>query len=317
MSPARIVVEDVDKAYGSMEVLRQVSFRVEGPCVIGVLGPNGVGKTTLVRLLAGLHGPDSGTVRVLGSDPRSLHPRSGDPSIGYVPQDLGIYPTLTVDQNLRTFAGLHGADRSFAERRGHVAEFLALEHLLERPARALSGGEQRRVHVAAALLHEPTVLLVDEPTVGADVSARHRILDAVRELADVGTTVIYTTHYLSELEAIGDDVLILSEGQLVSRGSPAELIARHGQATVEVTSAKPIEPSLLAAYGEIAHFDTHRVVVRPHVAPGVALGRIASHLGNGLPEDCQIELRQPSLEQAYMALVQAPVDPLSVRGVAG
>jgi ABC-2 type transport system ATP-binding protein len=216
--------------------------------MLALLGPNGAGKSTLVSLAAGLLRPDAGTIRVLGADPcaRGRRIRS---RVGIAPQDIGVYPQLTVTTNLRCFAELYGMrPRAARERAAELLEPFALEDLADRPAGRLSGGEQRRLHAAIALVNRPQLVLFDEPTAGADPSTRDHILRAVRSLSHDGTAVVYTTHYLPEVERLDADVALLEGGRLIARGSVAELVARHATPPDGVAGTGLDRPSLETAY---------------------------------------------------------------------
>jgi ABC-2 type transport system ATP-binding protein len=195
---------------------------------LALLGPNGAGKSTLVSLAAGLLRPAAGTVRVLGGDPAG---RSGATrrQVGVAPQEIGVYPQLTVLTNLRAFAEFYGLrPRAARARAAELLEPFALSELADRPAGRLSGGEQRRLHAAIALVNRPRLVIFDEPTAGADPSTREHILQAVRDLASGGTAVVYTTHYLPEVERLDADVALLEHGRVIARGSVEELVERHG-----------------------------------------------------------------------------------------
>ena len=186
------------------------------------------------------------------------------------PQEIGIYPSLTVRENLWAFAEIHGVSRRRSER---LLEPFVLTELADRPAGRLSGGEQRRLHTAIALVHRPRVVLLDEPTAGADTQTRAAILAAVRGLAAEGTAVVYTTHYLPEIEELGAGVALLEAGRIIAAGTIAELVAQHAESVLELT------------------FDDGRVVRRP----GISL--------HGLEEGVlRAEVIRPSLEAAYLAL---------------
>ena len=196
--------------------------------ILGLLGPNGAGKTTLVSIVAGLRRADAGTVHVGGIDV-GRHPKSAQRLIGFAPQETGVYPVLTVRDNLRFFAGLAGLRRPDARVRiDEVGAALGLDELFDRRASELSGGERRRLHTAIALLHRPRLVLLDEPTTGADVRTRNEILELVRTLADDGSAVVYSTHYLHEIEALDATVAFIDHGRIVARGELAELVHRHG-----------------------------------------------------------------------------------------
>jgi ABC-2 type transport system ATP-binding protein len=247
----------VVKRYGERVALDGVDLRVQPGETLALLGPNGAGKSTLVGIACGLLAPDAGSVRVTGRP-------------GVAPQEIGIYPSLTVRENLWAFAEVHGVSHRRAE---WVIEPFVLSRLVDRPAGRLSGGEQRRLHAAIALVHRPRVVLLDEPTAGADTHTRSAILTAVKALADDGTAIVYTTHYLPEVEALDASVAVLEAGRIITRATVAELIARHAEPLLEITYADG------------------RTVRRP----GSSL--------HGLDDDViRAELIRPSLEAAYLAL---------------
>jgi ABC-2 type transport system ATP-binding protein len=245
------------KRYGERVALDGVDLEVAPGEICALLGPNGAGKSTLVSIAAGLVKPDSGSVHA-----------SGRP--GLAPQEIGIYPPLTVRENLWAFAAIHGVSRKRAER---LLEPFVLSALADRPAGRLSGGEQRRLHTAIALVHRPRVVLLDEPTAGADTQTRGAILDAVRTIAAEGTAVVYTTHYLPEVEELDASVALLEAGRIIAAGRVSELVAQHASSVLEVT------------------FTDGRTLRRP----GSSL--------HGLEEDViRAEIIRPSLEAAYLAL---------------
>ena len=249
--PATLRVTGVTKSYGrgARPALDGVDLEAAAGRVTALLGPNGAGKSTLVSLVAGLMRPDAGEVRVLGADP-AVRGAAIQRQIGLAPQEIGVYPQLTVRTNLRAFAELHGAKPCAARARAaELLEPFALTELADRPAGRLSGGEQRRLHAAIALVNHPRLVILDEPTAGADPSTREHILQAVRDLAADGTAVVYTTHYLPEVERLDADIALLESGRVIARGSLAELVARHAaQAPPPVVVAAPPRASLETVY---------------------------------------------------------------------
>jgi len=194
-------VDGVTKAYGEHPVLRGVDLDVAAGQILGLVGANGAGKTTLISIITGLRRCDGGSVAVGGVDALA-HPKRAAGSLGLAPQELGIYPTLTARENLYDFARLAGmSSRAARTRTAEVAELLGLTEQLGLRGDQLSGGQKRRLHTAMAILHRPRLLLLDEPTVGADVTSRAGILEIVRATAAAGTAVLYTTHYLTELSS--------------------------------------------------------------------------------------------------------------------
>jgi ABC-2 type transport system ATP-binding protein len=261
---AALALTGVVKSYGGeARALDGVDLDAVAGRVLALLGPNGAGKSTLVSLAAGLMRPDTGDVRVYGEDPAAPGARVRR-TIGLAPQEIGVYPQLTVTANLRAFAELHGCrPRAACERAAELLEPFALTALAGRPAGRLSGGEQRRLHAAIALVNRPRLVIFDEPTAGADPSTREHILQAVRDLAAGGTAVVYTTHYLPEVERLDADVALLERGRVIARGSVAELVARHAPPRLAIAGSPVIRPSLETVYLAL----TGRSTVEPDAVP--------------------------------------------------
>jgi len=206
-----------------------VGFSIDAGETYGLLGPNGAGKTTAISMIAGLLERDAGEITVEGQamTTRSVHTKA---SIGYVPQDLAIYPDLTGRENLVFFARLYGMARPDVKTR--VAEVLEVIGLADRAGEATknySGGMKRRLNIGIALLHQPRLLILDEPTVGVDPQSRNAILDNVRALSGAGMAVLYTTHYMEEAEHLCDRVGIIDHGKLIAEGTRRELVAIVGE----------------------------------------------------------------------------------------
>ncbi len=219
-------VIDVKKAYGQQPVLRGINLRIDGGEIVALLGANGAGKTTLISIVAGLTSADGGRVLIAGTDPADR------PAIrhlvGVAPQSLGLYPTLSVRANLEFFAQLAGTPRRrTASEVNSIAHALDLHDHLDHRAGILSGGQQRRLHTAMALVGRPRLLFLDEPTVGADIESRGYILEVVADLAAEGCAVCYTTQHLAEVADLGATLAILSGGRIVARGSSADLTAER------------------------------------------------------------------------------------------
>ncbi|WP_280465807.1 ABC transporter ATP-binding protein [Nocardia brasiliensis] len=297
---------DLNKSYGRKQVLTGVDLLVRPGEIVGLLGPNGAGKTTTASIVAGLTPADSGTVRIDDID-LATEPRLARRKLGFAPQELGVYPTLTARENLTFFGKLMGVGRKeLPARIDEVATRLGITPFLPTRAHQLSGGQQRRLHTAMALLHEPDVLWLDEPTVGADVSARQDLLDEVRHLAARGAAVVYATHYLPELEVLGARVVVLHQGRILAQGSAADLIERHAQAAVSLEFATEIPASLggfLAAPGA-AVVEARRLEI-PTNAPGQLLAQLFTTLDTDTEQLLAAEIRHPNLENAYLAIMRA------------
>ncbi len=220
-------IADVTCTFGHVRALDGVSMRIRAGTVVGIVGPNGAGKTTLIDVICGLVRPTSGTVRVLGEDV-TTHAAALRARIGVLPQETALYDEVTPVQNLRFAAALYGV-RDPGPRIAEVLELVGLTARSRDAVRGFSGGMQRRLAIARALLHDPPLLILDEPTVGVDVEARHQIWAHIRSLKAGGRTVVLTTNYLDEAEALCDRVAILRAGKLVAEDTPTALATRTGR----------------------------------------------------------------------------------------
>jgi ABC-2 type transport system ATP-binding protein len=298
MTPA-LEVAGVSKVYaGGQVALDGVSLTVEPGQIAGLLGPNGAGKTTLVSIVAGLRRPDAGTVSVCGVDALKS-PRVARRRLGVAPQELGVCPILRPRENLRLFAELAGFSRAETSRQiGDLSDALDLGEFLDRPVRFLSGGQQRRVHTALAMIRRPALLLLDEPTAGVDVHTRGDLLELVRELADEGVAVCYSTHYLQEAEALDAAVTILDGGRVIAGGTVAELVARYAEPLVELTfEGSP--PQIDLPDRSSVSGDTLRVYGDP---PTAVAAHVVTALGSEAERLRSVEIIRPSLESVFLSV---------------
>jgi len=211
-----VTVRDLRKSYGDHEALRGIDFTIEAGEVFGLLGPNGAGKTTTVEILEGYRRPDGGTVEVLGIDPQKSGPAWRE-RIGVMLQSSSLYPALTVRESLRVFGGYYAAPRDADE----VIGIVGLVEKSDARVRTLSGGQKRRLDLGLALVGDPELVFLDEPTTGFDPGARRTAWDTIRELRALGKTILLTTHYLDEAEQLADRVAVLRDGVIIREGSPA------------------------------------------------------------------------------------------------
>jgi ABC-2 type transport system ATP-binding protein len=275
-----IEVRDLRKSYGALEAVRGIDFTVERGEVFGLLGPNGAGKTTTVEILEGYRRRDGGTAQVLGVDPAAA---KGDwrERIGVVLQSSAMYETLTVVGMLRLFAGYYREPRPVDE----VVSLVGLEEKRNDRVRRLSGGQRRRLDLGLALVGDPELIFLDEPTTGFDPGARRRAWETIRGLRKLGKTILLTTHYLDEAEQLADRVAVLSRGKIVASGTPAEL-----------TGAMPAT--------EIRYRENGREVVLQTDEPTRVLNELT---GNALANRRELEglvVRRPSLEEIYLSLTE-------------
>ncbi len=228
-----LILDHVVKRFGARVAVDDLSLEVRRGEVLGLLGPNGAGKSTTVGLAIGLLAPDAGRVQVgeLGN-PREARVRG---RIGVAPQALAVYELLTARENLRFFADIQGLDRCTGDARVRwCLTFAGLDDRAGDRVDGYSGGMKRRLNLAAAVVHQPDLLLLDEPTVGVDPQSRNAIFDSIEALGDEGTTIIYTTHYMEEAERLCDRVAIVDEGRLLAIGTVRELVDAHGGVPVLV-----------------------------------------------------------------------------------
>ena len=239
-----IVIEKLNMNYGKKQVLFDVSMEIEKGTIFGLIGPSGCGKTTLVKCIAGLLSPKIGSVMVSGI----IMPSSEVISrMGYMSQAAALYPTLTGRENLQFFGKLYGLKGELLQKRiSHVSALVKLTDELNMPVQQYSGGMKQRLSLAIALIHEPDVLLLDEPTVGIDPVLRHEIWDELKELSAKGVTILITTHVMDEAEKCGR-LAMMREGRLLATGTAAEIIKE--------TDAESFEDAFIRLGREVNHED--------------------------------------------------------------
>jgi len=270
-----IDVHDLSKTFGSMKAVKNIAIQVEQGHITGFLGPNGSGKTTTLRMLCGLLTPDSGNGRVLGLD----FPREAEAikrQTGYMTQRFSLYEDLTIEENLVFIARVYSLDH-VARRVDDTLDKLGLTHRRKQLAGQLSGGWKQRLALAAAVMHEPKLLLLDEPTAGVDPQARRDFWDEIHRLADEGMTVLVSTHYMDEAERC-HDIAYIFNGDLIARGTNDELIAQSGLVTFEAEgpradrlahdlTGKP-GVDMVAPFGTALHVSgTNRETIEKAIAP--------------------------------------------------
>ncbi|HXV33595.1 MAG TPA: ABC transporter ATP-binding protein [Gaiellaceae bacterium] len=279
-----IAVTDLRKAYGQREVLHGLSFTVETGEVFALLGPNGAGKTTTVEILEGYRRRDGGEVRVLGVDP-ARGGRDFKARIGIVLQSSAVYHLLTVSEIVELFAGYYPRPRPAAE----VIELVGLAEQREARVRTLSGGQLRRLDLALALVGDPELVFLDEPTTGFDPAARRQAWETIRDLRSLGKSILLTTHYMEEAQRLADRVAILRGGEIVGTGSPQELLSGH--AAVEIRYRRDGQEVVLAT--EEPTRVLHELTAQA-LADGVELGGLEVH--RRTLEDLYLELTREEAE---------------------
>ena len=273
-----IEVSGLHKAYGNLEAVRGVDFSIEEGEVFGLLGPNGAGKTTTVEILEGYRKRDAGEVRVLGHDPERPGPDFRE-RICVVLQQSEMWPNLTVRETHTIFAGYYRAPRDVDE----VIALVGLQEKANARVKSLSGGQKRRLDLGLALVGDPDLVFLDEPTTGFDPQARRAAWEMIRSLRSLGKTVLLTTHYLDEAEQLADRVAVLREGQIVRVGTPAELTSTDLQTEIRYRR------------------NGEDVVVRTDEPTRVLAELTSAAVARG--EELEgLQVRRPSLEEVYLTL---------------
>lgn len=261
-------VNQLNKAFGELRAVSDVSFSIREGEIYGLLGPNGAGKTTTISMISGLLKPDSGSVLVDGEEFWS-NPSRAQAMMGAVPQEIALYEELSARENLVFWGRLAGLSPSDAKTRAtQLLEDLALADRAKEPVKQYSGGMKRRINIGCALMHRPKLLLLDEPTVGIDPQARANILEFVRKLAEDGSAILYTTHYLDEAEDLCQRIGIIDHGRLLAEGTLKELQERIGGDQLftlegEFAEANPDEWSGFQDRFRIIQRDAEKLVVSP------------------------------------------------------
>lgn len=311
MAPA-VLVENLKKSYGSVEALKGVSFTIEPGEIFGLLGPNGAGKTTTIRCLCTLMAPDAGRLEINGLSVLD-NPQGARQLLGYIAQEVALDKVLTGREMLELQADIYHLPRAQAQERiERMLALLEIEDIADKKTGTYSGGQKKRLDLAAGLLHEPALLVLDEPTVGLDIESRSAVWQFLRQLQAGGTTLLLTSHYLEEVDALANRVAIIEAGKVISSGTPAELKAQVGgdRITLRIQEFTPEEQAdqaraLLADLSGVqevivnqAQGNSLNLVVD---GGGEVLPRVQAALKEaGLPT-FGISQSQPSLDDVYLA----------------
>lgn len=293
-----IQVRSLTKSYENVRALRGLSLDIAPGGIVGLLGPNGAGKTTFVEILEGLRPPTSGSVQVLGLDPEKS-PVELRQRIGVQLQHTEFPDSLTVDETLRLFAAFYPKSRGLAE----VLSAVNLSEKRKADVSTLSGGQKQRLALGLATLHDPELLILDEPTSGLDPIARRGIHEILKNLKAMGKTILLSSHYLDEIEALADRVIILREGEVVADGTPLQLLAQaEGASTLWIEIDKPIDPENLVPGASFEGRDGRLLRYRTKDSTAAIVGLGAS-LKSSNAALLDLRLKRPTLEDLYVQLI--------------
>ena len=293
-------VDELVKRFGEMTAVAGVTLELAPGECLGLLGPNGAGKSTLIRSIAGRVIPDSGRIAIFGAPADSARARG---SLGWIPQELALYPRLTCRENLQSFGHYHGVSGPALDR--NVERCLTWATLSERSGelvKNLSGGMKRRLNMAAGLIHEPRVLLMDEPTVGVDPQSRNRIFEMIEQVLGEGVSLIYTTHYMEEAERLCDRIAIIDHGKIIAQGASAELVRNAFGSRSQVVarfagSAERIEEWAAQHGGRLIDGTAQFSIDHPS-----AIGSLLEASARAGLELVDVSLRKPNLESVFLHL---------------
>lgn len=288
-----ITVQNLVKNFNGLRAVDNLSFEIPKGEVFGLLGPNGAGKTTTINMLVGVLKPDSGEIEIAGSsDPTRAEVRN---RIGNAPQKLALYEKLTAEENLRFFGKMYGlGGKTLDERVDFALEFVGLEDRRNGIAETYSGGMMRRLNLALALVHDPPVLLLDEPTVGVDPQSRNMIFSYIEKLRKSQRTIIYTTHYMEEASRLCDRVAIIDHGKILALDTVDRLIEEHGGKSVITAELNKIPNDISAVSGEIEGNTLRIDTSKP-------MEKLAELTKSGL-DFAQLRVDRPDLETVFLNL---------------
>jgi ABC-2 type transport system ATP-binding protein len=302
MSEDLLELSGLHKRFGTIEALKGVDLKLRAGEFFGLLGPNGAGKSTLMKILSGFTVPDEGTFSLQGR-PVAWSDRSARRTLGLVPQEIAVYDSLTPLQNLNILASLHNVPRG--ERDARVRSLLESVGLWERrkdKVKDFSGGMKRRLNIISALVHDPKILLCDEPTVGVDPQSRNAIFDFLIEKNREGLTVIYTTHYMEEAQRLCPRLAVIDEGRILACGTQAELLGGQLGKGEFILHKGPGEAAVLSLLRAQAEVQEEPTLYRALLGPEARISALYTAVESAeLPFD-RVELRPPSLETLFLKL---------------
>ncbi|PFJ08685.1 export ABC transporter ATP-binding protein [Bacillus cereus] len=302
-----LVIDHITKSFGKKEVVKNVSLEVKKGETFGLLGPNGAGKSTTISMICGLIPYDSGDIKVGGKSVKEC-PLEAKKKIGIVPQDIALYPTLSAKENLIFWGKMYGLNGKVAkERAEEVLAYVGLQDRGKDKIETFSGGMKRRINIGAALMHEPELLIMDEPTVGIDPQSRNHILETVKKLNEKGMTVIYTSHYMEEVEYLCERIAIVDHGKVIALGTKRELCNRLTDGFIVRLQLNRYSTELLQKLKALSVveriiFDEDTSTIDIGLNGGEAIGTVVSVVVENNAQILKLEVQEPNLEALFLQL---------------
>ncbi|PGL72106.1 ABC transporter ATP-binding protein [Bacillus sp. AFS055030] len=299
-------IKNLTKKFGDFIAVDNMSLSIEEGEIFGFLGANGAGKSTTINIISGLLRSNQGTIEILGKNSKK-HSNFAKMNIGMVPQDLAIYEDLTAYENVRFFAGLYGLRGSeLNERVEEALQFVGLVDKFKEYPKNFSGGMKRRLNIACAIAHRPKLIIMDEPTVGIDPHSRNYILNSVRKLNEMGCTIIYTSHYMEEVEEICTRISIIDHGKIIAEGTKEQLksiITNTKDIRIEVKTTETIDVTELKSINGVENVHIFDNVITITSDNGVNnLNKIIQHFINNEIEISSLQENAPNLETVFLTL---------------
>jgi len=304
-----LTVQDLRKSFGSLEAVKGVSFTVEKGESYGLLGPNGAGKSTTINMITGLFAPTSGEIRIKNIDVIK-YPKNAQKWIGVVPQEIALYQAMSARENLKFWGRMYDLSGDELEKSvDQVLEIIGLTERAKDKVETFSGGMKRRVNIGAAILHRPELLIMDEPTVGIDPQSRNHILETVKRLNSEGMTIIYTSHYMEEVEYLCERVGIIDHGELIASGTLSDLretIGNHSRIILtidkETANVEKITQALSGIFSKRdIQIQDHQVMVF-HKEPQLILSDFIQSVTKTGTKITSVDIVEPNLESVFLHL---------------
>ncbi|NLK86411.1 MAG: ABC transporter ATP-binding protein [Clostridiaceae bacterium] len=302
-----VKLEQLTKKFGEITAVDKMTLEIEEGEIFGLLGPNGAGKSTAINMITGLLTIDKGSISILGKDIRK-DKKAAKSNIGIVPQDIAIYEDLTSLENVKFFASLYGLrGKALEEAALEALEFAGLSDKKKDFPKNFSGGMKRRLNIACAIAHKPKLIIMDEPTVGIDPQSRNHILQSVKKLNDMGSTIIYTSHYMEEVEEICTRIAIMDHGKVIALGTSEELKNLiNDKDVVEVTISDPmsmVSKEKIREISGVENVETNEITVKITSAMEVAnLDKIIQYFVKNNIAIKSVESKTPDLESVFLSM---------------